>query len=417
MPLYIPVEETQKGMRLAETFAFMGRSMLSAGKVLSDSDVTKLRKRFAGVYVRVADPILDDLIEFEDDTHERSRARQVQTKVVQCLASVEQRLSCRTSLDSAIFDDARDAIDSLITHLTENPVTAALLDQHFDTTGYLAKHAGNVFYLSLVLAAAAQSYVLKNRSRQTISTAVATDLVPLGLGAMFIDLGLYPQRELFEKPSKLTEEDRQAFLQHPITGVNLLPEGFPAAAKMIIRTHHENCAGQGYPNKIEREKLHVFSRIVRIADAYDSAISTNIYRNGKSPAFALWAMQSGPYKRFYDPALMTIFATLIQPFPIGARLRLMDGRQAIVTKYNRKLPFQPFVIVALAADGSRLRESQILGPLPLDRRSGLQIASYNGEDMSFIYEMPGIALKARPLFNDTHDDDNDRLTLFEMMFP
>ena len=66
MPLYIPVEETQKGMRLAETFAFMGRSMLSAGKVLTKTDVAKLRKRFAGLYVRVKDPILDHLVDFEN---------------------------------------------------------------------------------------------------------------------------------------------------------------------------------------------------------------------------------------------------------------------------------------------------------------------------------------------------------------
>ena len=325
MPLYIPVEEAREGMRLAESFTFMGRPMIAAGKVLTTSDVDKLRNRFSGVYLRVNDPLLDGAIEFEDDSHERSVARHVQTKITECLSSVEQRFDARTSPDDAIYKNAQSVVEQMIAYLADNPVSAAMLDQQFDGNNYVSKHAGNVFYLSLILGSAAQSYVTRVRSRKPISKSVASSMLPLGLGAMFIDLAMQPLRHLFEAPCRLTDELRQQIRQHPIVGADMLPKEFPGLAKQIVRTHHENCDGRGYPEQLDKDKLHVFSRIVRIADAYDSAISTHIYPNGKSPALALWAMQSGPYKQFFDPMLMKIFGTLIQPFPIGAKLRLTDG--------------------------------------------------------------------------------------------
>ncbi len=415
MPLYVPAKEAHAGMRLAEAFSFMGRTMLPAGRVLTKSDTTKLHKRFPDLYLRIGDPLLDEAIEFEDDSHDRTVARHVQNKIATCMSSVEERFSARTSLSATAYDEAREIVEGVTEYLADNPVTAAILDEHFDANDYLSKHSGNVFYLSSVLASAARQYVVQERAGQTVSSAVAMDMLPLGLGAMFIDLGMYPLRDLFTIQGRLSVEDRQRIRQHPITGVKMLPDSFPGTAKMVVRTHHENIDGSGYPEEIDRDKLHVFSRIVRITDAYDAATSRHVYTHAKSPAYTLWAMSTGPYKRFYDPTLMNMFATLIQPFPIGAKLRLVDGRQAVVVRYNHTNPFQPIVVIAFSADGRRLRDSQLQGPLTLDPHSGLRLDSFRGEDLSFIYEPSGTPSRAHPLFNDT--GQSEPTTMFEMAFP
>ena len=77
--------------------------------------------------------------------------------------------------------------------------------------------------------------------------------------------------------------------------------------------------GSGYPDGLGGDQLHVFTRIVRIADAFDAATSTSVYKEAKSPVRVLWEISTGPYARFYDPALVRTLTKLVQPFPIGAR--------------------------------------------------------------------------------------------------
>ena len=79
--------------------------------------------------------------------------------------------------------------------------------------------------------------------------------------------------------------------------------------------------------------------------------------------------------------MMTVFRRIIQPFPIGAKLRLTDGRYAVVVRHNRDDPLDPTVIVAFDANGKRL--GQMESPAPLNQ-SGLTVKSFEGEDLSYL---------------------------------
>lgn len=105
----------------------------------------------------------------------------------------------------------------------------------------------------------------------------------------------------------------------------------------------------------------------------------------RSPARALWEMSCGPYRHFYDPDLMRVFSRLIQPFPIGSKLRLSDGRYAVVAKYDRRNPFSPSVVIAFDTANQALPKEQLEGPLQLSTRPELRIASLYDEDLGFIY--------------------------------
>jgi hypothetical protein len=85
---------------------------------------------------------------------------------------------------------------------------------------------------------------------------------------------------------------------------------------------------------------------------------------------------------------------VIQPFPIGAKLGLADGRTAVVVRYNRKVPFQPNVVVAFDERGERLPADRLEGPMNVGEGNSLQLASYAGEDLGYIREMA--AAESRP---------------------
>ena len=165
----------------------------------------------------------------------------------------------------------------------------------------------------------------------------------------------------------------------------MLPDGLPAVARYIVRHHHEHVNGSGYPGGLASPNLHVLARIVRIADAFDAGTSTTVYRDAKSPARVLWEITAGPHKHHYDPVVAKVFIGLIQPFPIGARLRLSDGTYGVVVRHSPRRPFAPTVIVAFDDKGRRIPAESIARPIDLAGQIQLRIVSMGRERLSYIY--------------------------------
>lgn len=390
MPLIVATSDLQPGMRLAEPIIQQNRVLLAANRELTQHDINALRRLFPQQRMRVADPILDALTDFEDDSRERDVAELVRSKIGSAMAEMQERFSSRASATDLQISGVQAAVAGVIAYLEQNPVSAALVAQAFGGSGYLPQHTGNVFYLSMLLGATVRDYVVQERMRQTrakgMDRMALLDLTPLGLGAMFMDLGMLPLQSLYAKKQPLTDAERKQVREHPLVGAGMLPESFSPVARSIVKTHHENVDGSGYPAGLTRDKLHIFARIVRITDAFDAATATHTYKNALSPPRALWEMTAGPYREYYDPVLVRVFARLIQPFPIGAKLRLTDGRYAVVVKYNRKSPFQPYVLIAFDRDDNRLLDSKIDGPFGLHERTNIHLAFWGEEDLSYIYQ-------------------------------
>jgi HD-GYP domain-containing protein (c-di-GMP phosphodiesterase class II) len=391
MPILVQCDELQAGMRLAEAFLHRGRMMLPGGKALTGDDIDVLRRKYPEVTLKVGDPVLDSLVAFEDDSREREIAHEVTQKISAVMGEVQQKFSARANLSGLDFNGVHRTVSGVVEYLKENPVSAALLTRGASDRDYLAEHAGNVFYLSMVLGSAVRDYVVRERQRQTsasqLSHSVAMNLLPLGLGAMFLDIGMAGLQHIFAPEYELTGEDRARIFAHPTVGADMLPESMPAVARLVVRSHHENFDGSGYPDRKPGERLHVFVRIARICDAFDAATSDKLYRKAKSAVRVLWEMAAGPYRKCYDPVLMKVFTGVIQPFPIGAKLKLADGRTAVVVKYNRRMPFQPTVVVAFDEKGERVPVDRLVGPVNVGEGNDLKLATYGEEDLGYMQDV------------------------------
>ncbi len=392
MPLLINSLELQPGMRLAEAFLHRGRVMLPGGKTLTGDDIDILQRKYPEITLRVGDPVLDSLIAFDDDGREREIAAVVTQQIAAKVYEVQLKIGQQTDLSGLDFTGMRSSVAAVMEYLKANPVSAALISRQGSAAGYLADHAGNTFYLAMVLGAAVKDYVVRERQRQTsasaLSSSLAMDLLPLGLGAMLMDVAMTSLAHLFAPGYELTPEDRCAIFNHPLAGADMLPDSLPAATKMIVRWHHENFDGTGYPHRRPGPSLHVFVRIARICDAFDAATSDKLYRHPKSPARALWEMAAGPFRKCYDPVLMKVFSSVIQPFPIGAKLRLTDGRLGVVVKYNRKSAFHPTVVVAFDEAGNQLPPDRLEGPLSVGDGNDLRLDSFGSESLGYLAEVP-----------------------------
>ena len=51
------------------------------------------------------------------------------------------------------------------------------------------------------------------------------------------------------------------------------------ASSIIAHQHHERWDGKGYPQGLKAEEIHIFGRIVAVADVFDALASKRCYKD------------------------------------------------------------------------------------------------------------------------------------------
>jgi diguanylate cyclase (GGDEF)-like protein/putative nucleotidyltransferase with HDIG domain len=102
----------------------------------------------------------------------------------------------------------------------------------------------------------------------------------LGHAALFHDIGkLAIPDSILLKPASLTEDEWALMQRHADEGARIIDRlGFLGDAVPAIRHHHERFDGTGYPDKLRSEEIPLGARIIHVADALDSMLTTRIYR-------------------------------------------------------------------------------------------------------------------------------------------
>jgi diguanylate cyclase (GGDEF)-like protein/putative nucleotidyltransferase with HDIG domain len=111
----------------------------------------------------------------------------------------------------------------------------------------------------------------------------------LGHAALFHDIGkLAIPDAILLKPASLTAEEWALMQRHADEGARIIDRlGFLNDAVPAIRHHHERFDGAGYPERLEGEDIPLGARIIHVADALDSMLTTRIYRAARPAAEAL----------------------------------------------------------------------------------------------------------------------------------
>ena len=102
----------------------------------------------------------------------------------------------------------------------------------------------------------------------------------LGHAALFHDIGkLAVPDAILLKPAVLTDDEWALMQRHADEGARIIDRlGFLNDAVPAIRHHHERFDGAGYPDGLKGEEIPLGARIIHVADALDSMLTTRIYR-------------------------------------------------------------------------------------------------------------------------------------------
>ncbi|HXY84892.1 MAG TPA: diguanylate cyclase [Gaiellaceae bacterium] len=122
----------------------------------------------------------------------------------------------------------------------------------------------------------------------------------LGHAALFHDIGkLAIPDAILLKPASLTPDEWGLMQCHAEEGARIIDRlGFLHDAVPAIRHHHERYDGTGYPDRLRGEEIPLGARIIHVADALDSMLTTRIYRAARSAAEALGELRRGAGTQF-----------------------------------------------------------------------------------------------------------------------
>jgi diguanylate cyclase (GGDEF)-like protein/putative nucleotidyltransferase with HDIG domain len=122
----------------------------------------------------------------------------------------------------------------------------------------------------------------------------------LGHAALFHDIGkLAIPDAILLKPASLTADEWALMQRHADEGARIIDRlGFLNDAVPAIRHHHERFDGTGYPEGLTGEDIPLGARIIHVADALDSMLTTRIYRAARPADEALGELRRGSGSQF-----------------------------------------------------------------------------------------------------------------------
>jgi response regulator RpfG family c-di-GMP phosphodiesterase len=131
--------------------------------------------------------------------------------------------------------------------------------------------------------------------------------------------------DILNKPGKLTPEEFSTMQRHADLGHEMLKDSkrrILQAAAIIARDHHEKYDGTGYPSGIKGEDIHIYGRIVALADVFDALGTDRVYKKAW-PLDGILTYFKEQQGKHFDPVLVELFLDNQEAF-IEIRDRFKD---------------------------------------------------------------------------------------------
>src|SRR5690349_12338807 len=141
------------------------------------------------------------------------------------------------------------------------------------------------------------------------------EISALKAGALLHDIGkLAVPPHILNKPGRLTTAEFERMKIHTVVGAQILSRvDFPYPVVPIVRHHHEQWDGRGYPDRLRGEQIPITARIISVVDCFDSVREDRPFRRGMTldEATALLRRGSGIH---FDPHVVDQFLKHLSEF-------------------------------------------------------------------------------------------------------
>ncbi len=224
--------------------------------------------------------------------------------------------------DELQIERAAGVVEQAIAAMDVEPSRLLTLASYDDIDSFTVGHSVRVALLALQVARAAG--------------LAKAELVTVGTAALLHDIGKsrVPQEILFKR-GRLDPEEWRIMAQHPRLGAEILIEQPTVDPRAIGAAfcHHMTPNAGGYPTPLVPFEPSAISRLVRVCDVFEALTAARPYKKALTAVHAYAIMHR--CRTDFDPEWLRYFARTIGIYPLGTRVLLTTGQQALVVGHTR----------------------------------------------------------------------------------
>jgi len=140
----------------------------------------------------------------------------------------------------------------------------------------------------------------------------ASDISMVEMAGLVHDIGLVGvERHIVLKGGIITLEEYGSIKMHCIAGSKMLSSiNELVDISNIVMQHHERPDGAGYPNGLSSAKIKEYSKIISVAEAYDTMIAKSFYKTSYSKEKAIEELVENSSRQF-DEETVKVFIKAI----------------------------------------------------------------------------------------------------------
>ncbi|WP_053954925.1 HD-GYP domain-containing protein [Inediibacterium massiliense] len=172
---------------------------------------------------------------------------------------------------------------------------------------------------------------------------VEEDLEELFLAAIFSDIGkLKLPKAILYKTEPLNALEKKKIQEHVFHSYHILEPylSISSRIKKAILSHHEAINGKGYPIGIQDEEIPLFSKIIAVADTYNTLTSKNL--SSATVLDTIKTMETD-YKNQLDTKILYVFLQRIGDCFIGQKVKLKNQEIGEIVFMNHRFIQKPMI--------------------------------------------------------------------------
>ncbi|MCU6796149.1 HD domain-containing protein [Paenibacillus sp. WQ 127069] len=326
---YVHIDNVEPGEHLGRTiFSGNGAVLLSDGVQLTVYMINTLN-RIGVTMIYIKDPLFED-IEIIDIVSEETK-RAVMQRMGQTFDSIRSGKDFNTR-------NINGSIDSLLDEIMKNKDVLVQLSDIRTKDNEMYVHALNVSMMSALIGI--QMEMPMNQLRELV------------IGAMLHDIG---------KVELITDDTSEDLKKHHTwRGFELLKNKRELSLLIahVAFQHHEKMNGSGLPREMQGDQIHLYARIVAVANTYDNLLFDLSLGRRMMPHEACEHMMVLAGEEL-DREIVIQFLRTISVYPTGTSVRLSSKETGVVVGQHRGLPGRPVVRVVKSESGTDLEVVEV----------------------------------------------------------
>ena len=331
------VSNLEAGMKMGKSiYNNTGGMMLSKGTVLTGGLIDRLKAN-KNIFVYIEDDI---------------------SKGIEPINAIDDELKAEVTLGFKNIVDKNISEGGMVrkeVYAEVSKITNKLIDA-------LSRSDVKIFYTIELMGTDMQMYYHSiNVTIMSILTAMnmgvnEKDIFKMATGSLLHDIGIIRVDDSELSKTKNTSPKSKLAWDEPDMGADELPKehveigynmvksdnSLSPIAKHIIYSHHEYLDGSGFPRGIKQENIPIYTRIVTMANEFDTLMMERSFTGIQIHEILevlMAKITSGKLcKDVYRP-----FTEAVSIYPAGTIVKLSDGAMCIVVKENVVNPTRPTV--------------------------------------------------------------------------